>query len=128
MQKDDVFIGVSTCFGNHHAHQTPTVYSTGRAAADSRRRGGWCALVGNGFATSLNTRHQENGTKLTTPMVYSTGCAAEDSWRRDGWCALVGNGFTTSLNAHHQENGTKPTTPMVYSTGRAAVDSWRRGG
>jgi hypothetical protein len=36
MQKDDVFIGVSTCFGYHHAHHqengrkptTPMVYST----------------------------------------------------------------------------------------------------
>jgi hypothetical protein len=46
MQKDDVFIGVSTCFGHHHAHHqenstkppTPMVYSTGRAAVNSRRR------------------------------------------------------------------------------------------
>jgi hypothetical protein len=44
----DVFIGVSKCFGHHHAHHqengtkptTPMVYSTGRAAGDSCRRGG----------------------------------------------------------------------------------------
>jgi hypothetical protein len=56
MQKDYVFIGVSTCFRHHHAHHqensikptTPMVYSTGRAAVDSRRRSGCCALVGIG--------------------------------------------------------------------------------
>jgi hypothetical protein len=47
--EDDVFIGVSTCFGHHpHAHHqktltkptTPMVYSTGCVAVDSWRRGG----------------------------------------------------------------------------------------
>jgi hypothetical protein len=47
MQKGDVFIGVSTYFGHYHAHYQnsakPTklmVYSTGRSAVHSRRRGG----------------------------------------------------------------------------------------
>jgi hypothetical protein len=54
--EDDVFIGVSTCFGHHHAHHQENctkstasmVYSTDCVAEDSWRRGGWCALVGNG--------------------------------------------------------------------------------
>jgi hypothetical protein len=46
--EDDLFIGVSTCFGHHHAHHqengtkstAPMVYSTGCVAEGSWRRGG----------------------------------------------------------------------------------------
>jgi hypothetical protein len=55
--EDNVFIGVSTCFGHHHAHHqengTKTkalvVSSTGCVAEGSWRSSGWCALDGNGF-------------------------------------------------------------------------------
>jgi hypothetical protein len=57
--EDDEFIGVSTCFGHHHAHhqengtKSTMVYSTGCAAEDSWRIGVWWALVGNGFTTTI---------------------------------------------------------------------------
>jgi hypothetical protein len=49
-RKDDVFTGVSTYFGHHHAHHqekstkptTSMAYSAGRAAAASWRRGQCC--------------------------------------------------------------------------------------
>jgi hypothetical protein len=51
MQKDDVFIGVSTRFGHHHAHhqENSTKPSTPMVLQTRGEEVVRCALVGNGF-------------------------------------------------------------------------------
>jgi hypothetical protein len=66
MKKGDVFIGVSTCFGHHHAHcqenstkpTTPMVYSTSRAAVDSRRRDGSVCTCWDWFHETSAVHHR----------------------------------------------------------------------
>jgi hypothetical protein len=71
--EDDLFIGISTCFGHHHAHHqedgtkptTPMVYSTGRAAVNSWRRGGSvCTQHVSGIIMPIIRRMVQNRQRL----------------------------------------------------------------
>jgi hypothetical protein len=108
MQKDEVFIGVSTCFGHHHAHHqengtkptTLMVYSTGRAVVDSGRRGGSVCTCWDWFPQSQQVHTEPPLLPQSTaarPVLYTIGVVGFVlfSWWWAWWCPKY---FETPIN------------------------------